>query len=257
MKRQLYILFFALIASFSANASSLYLRFVRQANYTVNIDGYYYQVYGNSFHVPTLRPGRHNLVIETFTSYSHHGRRAMPVLIFNGPLMVKEASDIFASVDGFGFHVDRVITHRYNNNRHRQYHYRFNDHDNNYEEIEEDERYDNDGRNNNDENYNRNNYNYNHYMNNRDFDALKLGINNASFESTKKTVAMSGISNNKLSVEQIRSVLSCFSFESTKLEVARYAFNYTDDKNRYYELSDAFSFDSSKNEIAKMCGSRR
>ncbi len=58
--------------------------------------------------------------------------------------------------------------------------------------------------------------------------------------------------NNDLSIDQIAELLKLFSFESTKLEVAKYAYNYTSDKSEFYQLANEFTFDSNKNEITRM-----
>ncbi len=273
MKLNLYILAMAFIASVTARASSFYLHFDRPSNYTVSIDGYNYQVNGLSFKSPDLQPGRHNLSITSFAMPVNQRRRPMQVMLYNGPLMVREFSNIFASLGYQGFHIDRVIAERQYDNRCRHSNdYRYNDqgesgndeddyYNNNYNYNDNNnncrDNKNTNGRdyygNNNTEDYSGNNY---LYMNTRDFDAFKQSIMNCSFESTKRNIAMSGISQNQLSVYQIREIIQLFTFESTKLEIAKYAFNYTNDKNKYYILNDAFSFDSSKDELARLAGSR-
>jgi hypothetical protein len=270
MKRNFYLLAFLFFANLTANASSLYMRFIRPANYTVSIDGMYYRVNGNNLRVPYLGPGVHTIRIESMARVRGPYHRAMPVVIFNGPLRVGPNSDVFASVDHRGFHVDRVVSHRYNNRR-QHYHYKFNENTNRYDELDDDDavndrdyydnyrgRYNYDDNNNGNADYRDHNAgdNYNRYMTTRDFDALKQSVATASFESTKRTIAMSGISQNTLSIAQLKEILGLFSLESTKLEVAKYAYDYSKDKDRFYELSDAFTFDSSKNEIARL-GARR
>ncbi len=267
MKRYIYLLAVALFASYSANASSFYLNFPRQANYSVSIDGAYYRFQGSSFKLAYLGPGQHHLTIACFAPVQGQYRRPMPVVMFNGEIDMRGHRDLFASIDGYGLHIDRMVpergpkqpSHHYNNKdryQNREWYeeensnekHRYNDKNRN---DEYDQRYDNrqdDGG----HGQNRGGNDGNYYMSPSDFSALKYSIDNASFDHTKLTLAKSGISQNTLSIEQIREVILLFSFESTKLEIAKYAYNYTPDKDKYYQLGDAFTFDSSKNEIAQL-----
>lgn len=279
MKRFVYLIIVALFSSNQLSASSFYLHFYRPAEYTVTIDGMYYRVAGNNFVIPTLREGRHNIVIETYQQGRGRNHRPMPVVLYNGCLSVRACSDVFASVDMYGFHVDRVVAQRYENRGKRgHYHYRYNDNNNRYDDY-----YEEDNDNQNDHHYNsrENDYQYNNrenddnrngrggnrggngrynresgfkinYMDNSEFDRLKTSIQGASFESTKSNIAKQGMMNNDLSINQIAEILRLFSFESTKLEVARYAYDYTSDKNEFYQLANEFTFDSNKNEITHM-----
>ena len=262
MKRNIYISIIAFIASISAQASSFNLQFERPANYTVVIDGMNYPVYNSRFTIPVIRPGRHHLVIESYAAPVNQRRRPMPIVLYNGPLDIREYSEIFATLDHHGFHIDRVIPQRQSNyNRRHHYHFPYNDNNNRYDQYNDCEEY----RDNNDDYYDQGddrdndgygNNNNNRFLNSRDFDALKHSISNAQFESTKRTVAMAGISQNNLSIYQLKEIIQLFSFESTKLEIAKYAYNYSSDKSRFYILSDAFTFDSSKDEIARLSGRR-
>lgn len=270
MKRIVYLIIVALFSSNQLRASSFYLHFYRPAEYTVTIDGMYYRVAGNNFVIPTLRDGRHFIVIESFQQGRGRNHRPMPVVLYRGSLSVRACSDVFASVDMYGFHVDRVVAQRYENRGRRgHYHYRYNDNNNRYDEYYED-----DSENQNDHQYNnrenednrdgrggnrggngRNNREsgfQNNYMGNDEFGRLKTSIQGASFESTKSNIAKQGMLNNDLSIDQIAEILRLFSFESTKLEIAKYAYNYTCDKNEFYQLANEFTFDSNKNEITRM-----
>lgn len=260
MKRHIYLLTLALIAATQAGASELNLRFFVPGNFTITLDGFETRLMGSQVQIPSLRPGRHTLLITSFAATRNPYRNPMPVVVYNGNIMVRDRSELFASVDRNGFHIDRIVPQNPGMNRDRGWDNRYNDPYNNRNRYDDrdnnrDHRYDRDedyrDRDNRD---NRNPNGYNRYMDSRDFDAFRQSISNASFDNTRKSVAMSGISGNSLSIEQIRTILTLFSFESTRLEVAKYAYDYTPDKNRYYELTDAFTFDSNKNEIAQLAG---
>ena len=81
---------------------------------------------------------------------------------------------------------------------------------------------------------------------------IKTSINNSSFDNSKATVAKQVLSAKKcFTVAQIKEILGLFSFESTKLEVAKYAYDFCIDKSNYYQVNDLFSFSSSKDDLTK------
>jgi hypothetical protein len=86
-------------------------------------------------------------------------------------------------------------------------------------------------------------------MSRKDFADFKKVINERSFESTKRDMALSVIDVNYFNTEQIRELLNLFGFESTKLEIAKYAFKNTCDKKNYFKLFDVFTFESSIQEL--------
>jgi len=81
------------------------------------------------------------------------------------------------------------------------------------------------------------------------FSQLKNAINNQWFESGKLQVAQQGIRSNKLTAAQVAELMSLFSFESSKLEVAKMAFANTIDKQNYFIVNNEFSFSSSVREL--------
>ena len=82
-----------------------------------------------------------------------------------------------------------------------------------------------------------------------DFQAAKQSIEAKSFDSSRLTLAKQIIKNNRLQSSQIREIMELMTFESSKLEVAKYAWNRVRDKGNYYKLNDAFTFESSIDEL--------
>jgi hypothetical protein len=88
-----------------------------------------------------------------------------------------------------------------------------------------------------------------------------MAMNSANFEEAKRTVAKNGFdetrlstakqiaSSNCLNTNQIASLLKIFSFEESKLDFAKYAYDYCTDRNNYFKVSNSFSFESSKTEL--------
>jgi len=87
---------------------------------------------------------------------------------------------------------------------------------------------------------------------------IKKSINAASFDNTKITTAKQILAAKKcFTVAQIKEILQLFSFESSKLEVAKYAYDYCVDKSNYYQVNDVFSFSSSKDDLNKYVQSKQ
>ena len=93
-------------------------------------------------------------------------------------------------------------------------------------------------------------------MNAANFSALLSNIRNASFESTKLSIANTVLRGNNFSTRQIIALLNEFSFESTKLAFAKTAYDRTIDKNNYYLVNEVFSFSSSTIELNQFIASR-
>ena len=74
-------------------------------------------------------------------------------------------------------------------------------------------------------------------------------ISNESFDDTTLTMAKQGVSNNPMTATQIVNICKLFSFESIKLEFAKFAYAFCTEKNKYYLLNEVFSHDSSKREL--------
>jgi hypothetical protein len=86
-------------------------------------------------------------------------------------------------------------------------------------------------------------------MNRHSFEQALESINSKSFESSKLTVAKQVAGANCLLCQQVKEIMKLFSFESDRLEFAKFAYKYTWDLNNYYLLNDAFEFESSIGEL--------
>jgi hypothetical protein len=82
-------------------------------------------------------------------------------------------------------------------------------------------------------------------MESPDFDDAKASVNSQSFSDSKMRVAKQVARNNCLLSTQVKDLLGLFSFETDKLEFAKFAFDFTYDRGNYYKINDAFSFESS------------
>lgn len=81
------------------------------------------------------------------------------------------------------------------------------------------------------------------------FDTAKASVASKGFDDTRLTVAKQIAKSNCLTTTQIKDIMSVFGFEETKLEFAKYAYDFCYDKNQYYLINDAFSFESTIEEL--------
>jgi hypothetical protein len=86
-------------------------------------------------------------------------------------------------------------------------------------------------------------------MTDLDFQHVKETISSKSFEDSKLTIAKQVVSSTCLFASVVEQFLELFSFESTCLEFAKYAYKYTFYQGNYYTLNDAFTFESSISEL--------
>lgn len=94
-------------------------------------------------------------------------------------------------------------------------------------------------------------------MSKYDFEQALNSIESKSFESSKLTIAKQVVSANCLLSRQVKQMMKLFTFESDKLEFAKYAYRYTWDINNYFMLNDVFEFESSIDELNDYINSRK
>ena len=94
-------------------------------------------------------------------------------------------------------------------------------------------------------------------MSDYDFNSAKESVKNQSFADKKMTVAKQVIDNNCLSTAQVKEMMQLMDFENNKLDIAKYAYKRTLDRNNYYKVNDAFDFSSSVDELNKYIQSQK
>ena len=82
-----------------------------------------------------------------------------------------------------------------------------------------------------------------------DFTQLKNLIRSKHFDSTRQEIAQQALRQNYLNSGQVSELISLMTFESTKLDLAKFAYSKTIDKQNYHLTYSAFSFESSINEL--------
>jgi hypothetical protein len=81
------------------------------------------------------------------------------------------------------------------------------------------------------------------------FNEVVQSIKAKSFDDSKLTMSKQVISSNCMTSNQVKRLMLLFSFEDTRLDLAKYAYGYTHDIGNYYQLNDAFTFESTIEEL--------
>ncbi|HYG35611.1 MAG TPA: DUF4476 domain-containing protein, partial [Clostridia bacterium] len=89
-------------------------------------------------------------------------------------------------------------------------------------------------------------------------DILKA-LRKEAFEQTRIQIARQIISGHQRNflASQVKQMLDCFDYEHSKLEMAKFAYDYTFDKEKYFLVNEAFDFDASKDQLARYIESRK
>lgn len=94
-------------------------------------------------------------------------------------------------------------------------------------------------------------------MSDEDFESAKQSIESKGFDDSRLTIAKQIIGSNCLLCSQIKELMMIMSFEKTRLDLAKFAWHHNLDRGNYYKLNDAFSFESSINELNTYTQSHR
>lgn len=82
-----------------------------------------------------------------------------------------------------------------------------------------------------------------------DFNEAKQTIKSLSFDDSRLSTAKGIVYSNPMTTEQVCDICRLFSFEQSRLEFAKYAYQYTVDPNNYFKVNKTFNFSSSADEL--------
>jgi hypothetical protein len=88
------------------------------------------------------------------------------------------------------------------------------------------------------------------------FSVATQTIKNGSFDATKLSIAKNIIRENYFTTDQVMELCKLFSFDDSKLEIAKAAYAQTIDRNNYFKLVNLMSFSSSKDDLNNFIGSQ-
>ncbi|MFN0031522.1 MAG: DUF4476 domain-containing protein [Flavobacteriales bacterium] len=81
------------------------------------------------------------------------------------------------------------------------------------------------------------------------FATAKKNIADKGFDETRLSTAKTILKANCMSAAQIKEVCDTFGFEETKLDFAKYAYDYCSDTGNYFVVNETFGFSSSTDEL--------
>jgi len=88
-------------------------------------------------------------------------------------------------------------------------------------------------------------------INDRDYRQMVDVLKRESMDATRLDMAKTFLKDVSISSSQVAGIVRVFSFETAKVDFAKFAYAYTTDKQNYYKVYDSFTFSSSKNEISE------
>jgi hypothetical protein len=213
-----------LVSKANYNHSSLNITSVDGGYFTIAIDHPQFEAPSINMTVGDLAPGNHYIKVARWVDYGYHpGYKT----VFAGYVFVPKQSEMTAIVTHNHFKVTDIRP---------------------IAVCQEPVVY-------------QNNYNYPpapvcHPVNEYDFNQMLSSIEHRSFESTRMQLAKQLINDNFFTSRQVTLLLNSMTFESTKLELAKYAYNKTVDRNNYYLVNDAFTFESSITDLSRFISSQ-
>lgn len=261
-------------------SSMLRLRLSTGGQIMVEIDGRRYDRHGASLTIGDLPPGRHRIKVYEYRSY-RDSRGGRADLVYTSTIRIQPNSFAYGTVD-----VNRSMLRLYTKDMDEYYAHR-NDYDRDsygddrsyndgYDNgsnpgggynYDNGGGYNNGGYNNNNGNSNNNGYNNDGYgddrgygndrggynnrnmLSNRDIEDLRTRVADRITDTDKEKLMKSVLDNRSCTTDQVRTMMSWLSFESTKLDFAKWAFDKAADSRNYWKLESEFSFSSSKDEF--------
>lgn len=239
--KQIFTLLIATFTSISLyaypNYSKMTISSAANSKMRVMVDGNRYKLNDNSVTINNLQQGYHAVKVyrqvrgnRQGNGYGNGNSNNNYQLVYSANVYVKPQYHVDITINRFGkaFIDEQVISAGY------------------YDDEDDDDWGSN--------NWNDNNWNDNNIgmaMNSQSFSSFKQSISNESFDNTRMNIAKSVINTNYFTSAQIKELLPLFSFEGNKLEIAKYAYKNTLDKNNYFSVADCFTFSSNKDELMR------
>lgn len=94
------------------------------------------------------------------------------------------------------------------------------------------------------------------FCSDRDFAEAYDVVRSEPFDDNRIDLAKQIISSQNLTIEQLTQLAGIFEFEESKLEVLKFAYDFSLQKDRYYLVNKVFQFSSSKEELNEYIRSR-
>ncbi|RYZ47500.1 MAG: DUF4476 domain-containing protein [Sphingobacteriales bacterium] len=244
--------------------SVLKLRLSDNSPITVAIDRRHYNQENRVITVGNFPPGRHNIRV-----FKYSPRLRRDVVVYEGMLSLRPGTMSYMVIDrmsgrarisntrigegGYRAGSDERDSYDWDrNDRYRNYDSRDGRHDDRQDDRDRDTRY-NDR---NDDRYSDGSSNgrggqrgRNSYLDEDDMNSLRESVGDRVTDSDKLKQLRTVLQDRSYSMEQVRTMMRWLSFESTRVEFAKWAYDNAQDRQDYWKLADDFSFSSSKDEF--------
>jgi hypothetical protein len=86
-------------------------------------------------------------------------------------------------------------------------------------------------------------------INDMDFSELMTNLGNMSYDDNKREMISMVLDKYFVTSEQVKKLLTAVTFENNKLDISKYAYARTTDKENYYKVLTSFSFESTIKEL--------
>jgi len=228
MKKNIQLIAVLMIISIASFAnpffsSALEIKVAEVGFYSFEINGQTYANTSRGLVLGNLAPGNYNVRIYKSHNYGKYNRRPQNILVYEDYIFVPQYTSVQGRLDRFGmkYHQSEIRMHHQDpRNQYRP------------QPICEP---------------NGNHHIYENrivIMNNAAHQDLIRALEHASFDNTKMSIAKAAVANNRMNVHQIALIMRTFSFDSYRLEIAKFAYESCVDQHNYYNLSNEFTFDS-------------
>ena len=237
MKKTCTLLTSLLITGILFAQSRLSISTIGNSVIRIMIDGKKYPVNSTSLMLSNINSGYHSIKIFRLSNDRNRSqfnlRNNRYELVYNTNLYLKPMYHTDITINRFG---KAFVDEQLSGNGY-------------YEEAEDDWGVDNNDRYY--DNYNRK------AMEHSAFQQFKQSCEKEPFDNTKMRIAKQFMPMNNFNTEQVKELVGIFSFENNKLDMAKYAYDYTVDKGNYYVVNDAFSFNNSKDALMDYIKNRK
>lgn len=218
--------------NFQMQTSTFEIKLTGNGYISVAIDGDYFNDPVKKFSVSNMAPGNH--YVEIFSEkmvHSGYYSNTQMTKIFSGKVYIEPASLVKGVVDNFGrFYirdVDPLVAYT-NNYQPYQPYQPYDPHACQPAPV----------------------YNMPVAMNEYSYQQLLDVVNNQWFENTKMSVIQQALQSNWFTSAQIAGLMHSFSFEDSKLELAKAAYGHVVDPQAYYVVNNEFWFSSSVEDLS-------
>lgn len=104
--------------------------------------------------------------------------------------------------------------------------------------------------------YNNGNLGYGNLMNDNDIQTLLQAMKNATFDEKMVSTAKTALKNRTIKTAHVHQLLEQITFEQQKLDLAKYCYDKTIDKNNYFTLYNDFKFSNYSDQLDKYINSK-